>query len=487
MKNNEACKYTGIRRAAIVIPVVGLICGCGDVDEVPRSDGGSDPASGTATVAQPLTVSSNVRHISQRSYAGIGESACAPTSVTMLLRYYFPASRVDVPEVFHAGTQAYRFDGPLAAYQNVSNQPPDTGINAVPTTYRQYFTPNSNASLYTGAVADALVSYLQNTWGLTARYIGTNDETALYNALQTGPVLVQVWAHGNTAWGHWMLAIGVDDAGTATHSDDTIITHDPYGNWNSAWDTSNGISRRIAHRDFFTAGRYGARWFRGLIITTPPSNANTTVADNGSPYVWSSLNTPQWREYYGSRGSPTVYGDWVFPTGTTSAWYAWPAVVPAAGWYDITAVVQGDATSGNVTYSVQRWNGSAYEWRNVARTVNQYRASPGWVRVRIGRANLAVGDQVFAYVPPNTNVDAVRFESAPAPTCPHRCADYRYHTSQCLGSSPSWTCFEDGCIGTTGATCGACQHTCAAYGYAEGQCWQGWKCNNGCLANYNGC
>ena len=47
----------------------------------------------------------NVPYLCQLNYQNIGESACGPTSVAMLLRFYFPNSGIDMPEVYHSGTQ----------------------------------------------------------------------------------------------------------------------------------------------------------------------------------------------------------------------------------------------------------------------------------------------------------------------------------------------------------------------------------------------
>lgn len=64
----------------------------------------------------------DVPYLSQLDYPNnMRESACGPTSVTMLLSFYYPYSDIDMPEVYHAGVQTYNFNsGPAHSYRNVS-------------------------------------------------------------------------------------------------------------------------------------------------------------------------------------------------------------------------------------------------------------------------------------------------------------------------------------------------------------------------------
>lgn len=448
-----------------------------------------------SSISERATLASwNVPYISQLSYANIGESACAPTSVTMLLRHLFPRTQVDVPEVYAAGTQSYGYHGPYGGYQNISNQSPNIGISAVPGHYREYY---SGAS-YTGAVHTALVDYLENTWGLNANYIGGNTSSThagLYTALESGPALVRVYAHGNTSWGHWMVALGVDDKGTSSLLDDVLYFHDPFGRWNSSWDNSDGVARSISYSEFFngTGSHSGSAWFRGAITVDRPSNPDMLVSDNSTPGLMSSwayqgLNQGNWWRYYGTYGNERH--DYAYPYSSNQSladqWFFWPSVIDQAGWYDVTATTMADNVSGTVSYRSMRCNASSCNPIPGRRSVSQRRSTPSRLDSRIGRIYLEPGDQMAALVPLNSNVDAIRFEQASAPVCQHRCADYDWETSAC---GDGWRCHENGCIGWQNDTCNSCKYQCSQFGMQQGECgYGGWRCaETGCLVYEGGC
>jgi hypothetical protein len=285
-----------------------------------------------------------------------------------------------------------------------------------------------------------------------------------------------------------MVAIGVDDNGTsAGRADDTIIVHDPYGNWNGSWDTSDGRARRISYHDFFIAGRYGLPWYRGMIYVNSPSQKAVYVSDNGTPnytggWAYAALNKSAWQERY--RDSASLLGDYVYVGSTTQSlvgnqWFIWPTVIRTAGWYDITAAAVGSNTSGKVTYSVQKCLTSPCEWRKASRVVDQYRLTTQRIEARVARAYLTTDDVVVACVPVSTAVDVIRFVPVAAPKCTNRCANYGYATTQCQNG---WYCAENGCLGWQGSDSCTCRYTCAAYSYKYDQCSGGWRCRvDGCL------
>lgn len=57
--------------------------------------------------------------------------------------------------------------------------------------------------------------------------------------LRMAILLGHVYAHGNSSWGHYVVIRGINENNTpADRTDDTIYINDPYGSWNSAWDTA---------------------------------------------------------------------------------------------------------------------------------------------------------------------------------------------------------------------------------------------------------
>jgi len=90
----------------------------------------------------------------------IGESACAPTCLTMLLQYYYPNGGIDVPEVYHSGIQGYGYHGPATGYKNVSFQSPDPGLDIVDKEFRPFYSGDYSGLASPGAAAQ----YLKDSW-----------------------------------------------------------------------------------------------------------------------------------------------------------------------------------------------------------------------------------------------------------------------------------------------------------------------------------
>ncbi len=102
-----------------------------------------------------------VPYLKQLDYPNIGESACAPTSIAMLLQYYYPNSEINVPEVYHSGIQGYSYHGPAKGYKDVSFQSPNTGLEIVDEEFRKYYNGD-----YSGLRSpDAAAHYLNWVWG----------------------------------------------------------------------------------------------------------------------------------------------------------------------------------------------------------------------------------------------------------------------------------------------------------------------------------
>jgi hypothetical protein len=186
----------------------------------PADDGKSEPIDEST---QPLVVNYPVPYLAQRNYPNIGESACGPTSLAMLLRYYFPNSGVDMRELYSSGLQSYGYQGPATGYCNVSfakGYTQDPGLGIVPTEFKGYFSGSysGNRGLST------MQAYVDRVWNVASTYIMSVDQ--LYSALSRGPVLGHVYRHGNTSWGHYVVIRGIDDRGTTSRADDIILLND---------------------------------------------------------------------------------------------------------------------------------------------------------------------------------------------------------------------------------------------------------------------
>lgn len=400
----------------ILVGSVGL-AGCGS-DAADASGESDDERVATATSA--LVVNANVPYLRQRDYTGIGESACAPTSLAMLLRFYYPNSNIDVREIYHAGLQVYGYDGPALGYRNLSwgsGYTTDPGPSAIPSGYSSYY--SGLGSSYSRG-NNAIQQYLLNVWGINSSAI--NTEAGLYAALANGPVVGHVWGHGNAAanWGHYLVIRGYDDKGTASHTDDVIYVNDPYDKWGS-WDTG-GQNKQITYHDFFVSGKYGAAWFRDAISLSPQdTNAQrqyTVIVDTGhNSTSGNSANhlfqvddindtvgnttTKTWWMRYGADG------DYYYPKEANHA-ARWTPKLMATGKYDVAVKFLATPNSGNVTYRV--YNSSGTQLTSV--TVNQYSASNAWSwSVIASSASLSNGSYVRATeISANSSIDVMKFK-----------------------------------------------------------------------------
>lgn len=377
---------------------------------------------------QPYDGNWDVPFLDQTTYAkNMAESACGPTSVTMLLRFYYPNSNIDMPEVYHAGTQSYRYDsGPANGYGNVSfatggKTGADWALTKTPQQYRQYY-----IGTYSGMELTDMQTYLQNIWAIRTQIL---DENGVYAAIGNGPLLGRVYGHGNTQWPHYLVIRGIAGGNNPNdRRDDTIYVNDPYGSWNSAWDTG-GNNKAISYDEFFLGigARHGSPWFRSAIQLTPQDTPDqreyTVVVDtghntfgSGSPGyhkgyhkfeiddpVGSSNGTPNWKFYYGSGG------DWYYPAVSDSRRAArWTPTLMQKGYYQVSVKFRGDNSSGNVTYTIYSKDGVALS----SMVVNQYRSTSQWTFAVIADSILLEnGAYVRASnIPVGTNADAVKFK-----------------------------------------------------------------------------
>lgn len=373
----------------------------------------------------------DVPYIRQRDYANIGESACGPTSVTMLLNYFYPNSHMRMPEVYHAGTQTYDYWGPAQGYRNVGFATKDTGFGALSDIqYKTYFSPTyKNNEWWSGMELFAMKNYLSNILGFTINPpIGNNElnESQVYQAIQESPLLGHVWAHGRTdVWGHYLVIRGIDygEDNIPMTNDDTIFVNDPYDNSWFFGDTG-GRNRAISYDDFFGSGantKYRGRWFRGAIQLTPSESSilerkYTVLVDTGHKYPnsneenhWFHLDDEQAWKFYLSGG-----GDWFYPTEDGHA-ARWTPLLSKSGFYQIAVKFKGDTESGTVNYSIY----DSDENNNFTKIVKdqikvpQYRNPAKWdyhiladaVHLNERRPYVRATD-----IPQGTNIDAIKFK-----------------------------------------------------------------------------
>ena len=353
-----------------------------------------------------------VQYISQRSNTEVGESACGPTSIAMLLNYYYPNAHVNITEVYHSGIENYIYEGPPACYRNVGWLGNDQRPYSPPENCENYFSSYSSSG---GMVRDHAINYLHNIWGMQTQNYWENQEQDVWNALDEGPLLGHVWGNGIEGFGHYIVIVGKDNS-DPLH--EYIIVHDPE-TW--AGDTESRENYYVERTIFFT------NWYRDAIKLIPNSSeteemrTNTVIVDTGhnnisgnssdhsfnlydidGNYINSDTNGVYWDFYYGPDG-----GDWVFPIRENLN-ARWTPSLPTSGNYEIAVKFRGDASSGNVTYRIYNHSN-----QSIGETiVNQYSEQNTWTSYVIASSVfLENGAYVQAEnIPINTNIDAIKFK-----------------------------------------------------------------------------
>ncbi len=331
----------------------------------------------------------DVPHISQLNYANIGHSACAPTSITMLLRYWFPESGIDVPEVYHSGVQGYSYHGPAVGYKNVSFQPPDPGlISIVDPEFRQYYSGN-----YSGlrSPVDA-AQYLHLIWGGETYGGNASFDEEVISKIKEGPLILNIHYDNNPQWPHYIVLRGYDDNGTPTiYSDDKFYVNDPYPDWLGH---PKGDNREFSYAVL-------SDWYAGRMITFNPTlneqqREHTVVVDDGNVKL-DDINNQIWQEYYNG-------GNWYYPTQDGHS-TIWKPNLSITGIYGLHLVFHGDDLQTNVIYTIYDPNN-----QQIGRiTVNQ--KISGWQDKSLGTFYLKEGSYVqIDNVPAQCNVDTIRFE-----------------------------------------------------------------------------
>jgi hypothetical protein len=385
----------------------------------------------------------DVPYFDQLNYYHWGQSACGPTSTTMILKYLFPNMPIDVPEVYHAGAQTYTYNGPLTGYRNVgfasntgdywTGTTPDDRLIRVPTDFQKYY-----IGTYSGFNWDAVGIYLTNTWGVTipgatsAQHYATGTIDDVLTALKNGPVITSV---DEGPGGHVVLMTGfmLD----ALSTDPFIIINEPYYPYvtNSATRTSNyptGYKARYVRKSTFS-GWYsnGKKFYIGLTIPTSYTSTvrqNTVLVDNGSMLIDETLasapaSTGQvgnftvdqidakdaqgnyaWRLYHNS-GIDYTYAT---QTGHSARWT--PSAL-TTGWYLVKIRSYKRTDSSSAYYSLKQYKGVELGGITVDQKAVNNTDQNTPLEVTMGIYYLSTGAYVeVPNAPVNTAMDTVVFE-----------------------------------------------------------------------------
>jgi len=341
----------------------------------------------------------DVPYLSQRdsSYNSLGQdngeyiknSACAPTSIAMLLKFYYPNSNIDMPEIYHAGLQGYGYHGQA-----------------------------SNYSARAMGMMHNIVgkNYLNSIWSFSVEQTANNDIDRIYELIETGPLLLYVALGANRTWGHFLVLRGINTNGTNNRDDDTIFVNDP---WNGG---PGGDNREFTYNTFFGTS-INSGWFRSTvnhqpyaIAITPKDTATqrkyTVVVDNGNndltgnsqdnSFTVDAHSSNEWKFYYGSG-----VGSWYYPTMSGHS-ARWTPELKMVGKYEVSVKYRSDDTSGNVTYTLFDVNGNTL----ASKLVNQYNSTISWKSVTIASSvRLTDGCYVRATnIAPESNIDAIKFK-----------------------------------------------------------------------------
>jgi len=353
----------------------------------------------------------DVPYINQTSDSEVGKSACGPTSIAMLLRFFYPNSKIGIKEVYHAGIENYTYNsGPADAYRNVGWLNGDVKVWQAPaegrSSYR--FDPDNG-----GMVGTRAIDYLQHIWGIETREVRTID--GVYAAIQQGPLLAHVYGDGvvKSSYKHIIVIRGIE----TKDGDDYIIVNDP-----NTWSGISGQNRKVRYEEFFQKWLYNFRGGRTVYRLIPNSYETaekrkyTVVVDTGhntfgsGNYHYHSFqldNPADWKFYYGGDG------DWYYSDFPNRA-ARWTPALSSPGNYQVSVKFRGDADSGKVTYTIYSKTGAPR--RTVQ--INQYKARRTWdYAVLADSIILENGDYVRASnIPAGTNVDAVKFKFLSPPS-----------------------------------------------------------------------
>lgn len=377
--------------------------------------------SGVVSTASAAKYDYDVPYINQLTETEIGESACGPTSIAMLLSYYypnFPNNANSLKEVYHSGLQGYTYNsGPAAGYRDLSFQWPNDGfglldnypgpIDGSTEKFRDYYDDGEYSGMRQSPAAP---NYLNQIWGGES-YGGAATFEDVVKKIKKGPLVMSI--HNSLTTGHFIVLRGYDegDKPYPDTSDDMFYINDPYP-WDSlSKDDVSGENKSVKYSTLQS-------WYKGNIITLTPvlsefQRKYTIVVDNNKVIVDNidALDTAGkyiWREFYGEPG-----GDWLYSDETDKSkthWAKWtPTLVDNGdGYYNITAIFYDNNAGDDVEYIVYRKDNS-----EIGRATVKQKNTGDWRNENLGMFYLAKAEEPYVKinnVPVDFNIDAMRFE-----------------------------------------------------------------------------
>ncbi|MDP3057516.1 MAG: PxKF domain-containing protein [bacterium] len=366
-----------------------------------------------------------VPYINQLTDTKIGESACGPTSIAMILNYYYPksdpSSLVGLKEVYGSGLQGFTYyeeptthiKGPAIGFKLVSFANNNQGLKDVEADYRKYYAENyiPESEQFSGMRGSEYGSrYLNQIWGgeSSGFFKGEATMADIIKEIKKRPLILSV-SHAYTT-GHFIVLRGYDEGDKPGTSDDKFYINDPYPNWR-VWDPdfpdpNNG---EVSYATLYS-------WINGKrnMITFNPELSDfqrkyTVVVDTNKVQLDDigkiSETTKEyiWKTYYGA------LGNWNY-TIESGHWAKWiPSLITDGdGYYDINAVFYDNNVGDDVEYVI--YNKGDVEIGKV--TVKQENTG-NWRTVNLGTYYLTKAQEPYVKindVPVGFNIDTVRFE-----------------------------------------------------------------------------
>jgi hypothetical protein len=356
--------------------------------------------------------------ISSNGYVGFsdwGQSACGPTSIAMVLRYYFPNAGITAAEVYAGATQTLVYRGPTAGYRNVgfpgSTWPgtvANTGLDNVPNEFKQYFSGSDD-----GMDPSYAAKYLMHTYGGNAQVLYPSV-AGLITELANGPFVLNVNERnrdGKQWGGHYIVLTGYDP------STSTFSVNDPFPPF-AAYYGNSPQNEKVSLATLTS-------WYQGRILVYRPDTSlsvngrlYTTFVDgglnnNGLPPNCSSVTNCFTVDSFSGKNSSGAYiwQSW-HRTGMSYAYPVegghtaqWKPFLQTSGYYEVVLRTYTAPNSAATRYSLKDASGQELAVRYVDHNntaVTEQVAS-------FGTFWLTGGARVDANVAPNAPTDTVAF------------------------------------------------------------------------------
>jgi len=376
----------------------------------------------------------DVPYINQLDYAEWGQSACGPTSITMLLRYWYPNALIDVPEVYHAATQQNSYyntykgktiGAPLLGYYNIGwalgkgccwvGTNPDTGFgeDRVPKEFQKYHRGKNS-----GMAPNNAVTYLTTIWDGTTELRVNQTMEHIINEIKNRPVILNV---DEGYGGHYIVLRGYDEESNIFYINDPYAPYQdsdrifPFENANNAPITYETLERWFQSRMRMiifqpnadhneTTKQYTVIVDNGIANFGDADNLNANCKENSHCFEVDDINARTQDNKYVWLCYHLNGKDWIYPV-EDGHWVQWKPKLAKNGLYRVLVKFHGDKTQTNVKYDIYDSIGNLIG----SEIVNQ--ATDGYQSVSLGDYYLIDGAHVgVKNMPANCNADAIMFQ-----------------------------------------------------------------------------